>query len=78
VGVASVGAGFGHGCCQRVSTATDQNDLPAFFEQGQCAGFANAGTGTGDEGDFGHGENFLERAGKARFSGVLKRNLYLE
>jgi hypothetical protein len=64
VGVASVGAGFGHGCCQRVSTATDQDHLPAFFEQGQRASFTDAGTGTGDEGDLGHGENFLNRAGK--------------
>jgi hypothetical protein len=52
VGVASVGASFGHGRSQGVGTATDQNDLPAFFEQGQGAGFADAGAGTGDEGYF--------------------------
>jgi hypothetical protein len=33
--------------------------LPAFFEQGQGAGFANARAGTGDEGDFRHDVNFL-------------------
>jgi hypothetical protein len=57
-----VGSGFGHGSGQRVGASTDQNDLPAFFEQGQGAGFANAGTGSGDEGDFGHVENFLKRS----------------
>jgi hypothetical protein len=66
VGVASVGAGFGHCSGQCVGTATDQDHLPAFFEQGQGAGFADAGAGTGDEGDFGHGENFLERSGNSQ------------
>jgi hypothetical protein len=62
VGVASVGAGFGHCSGQGIGAPPNQNNLPAFFEQGQGAGFADAGAGTGDEGNFGHGENFLERS----------------
>jgi hypothetical protein len=63
VGVASVRAGFGHRRSQGVGASPNQNDLPAFFEQGEGAGFADAGAGTGDEGYFGHGENFLKRSG---------------
>jgi hypothetical protein len=33
------------------------------LEQAKGAGLANTGTGSGDEGDFGHGENFLKRSG---------------
>jgi hypothetical protein len=56
--MASVGARFGHRSSQCIGAATDQNDLPAFLQQGEGAGFADAGTGAGDEGDFGHGVNF--------------------
>jgi hypothetical protein len=61
--VASVGTRFSHGSGQRIGAAADQNHLPAFFEQGEGADFAYAGAGTGDEGYFGHGENFLKRSG---------------
>ena len=50
--VASVGTRFSHGSGQRIGAAADQNHLPAFFEQGEGAGFADAGAGTGDEGYF--------------------------
>jgi hypothetical protein len=64
--MASVGARFGHRRSQGIGAPSNQNDLPAFFEQGQGAGFSDAGAGTGDEGDFGHGENFLERSGNSQ------------
>jgi hypothetical protein len=50
--VASIGAGFSHCSGQGIRAPPNQNNLPAFFEQGEGAGFANARAGTGDEGDF--------------------------
>jgi hypothetical protein len=61
VGASRVRFGFGHGSGQRIGASTHQNDLPAFFEQGECASFANAGTGTRDEGDLTHGVDFLSK-----------------
>jgi hypothetical protein len=58
VGIGGMEAGFGHGRGQCIGPATDQHDLPAFFEQGLGASFANAGTGASDEGNLTHGDDF--------------------
>jgi hypothetical protein len=50
--MASVWARFGHRRSQGIGAPPNQNNLPAFFEQGEGAGFADAGAGTSDEGYF--------------------------